>query len=765
MSIKHLIYITICFIFSFNTAYAQYNSAGSDYSKARTETWTQDNAADSLKMINAFVCIAGHSGGNNRPNGTWRALIDELKCGLKQADEAAAGALSLADVTMTSTRASDTSDQELTAYFSSTSGSNYITDMTMNTSGNSASSAFGLTMDFRWYQSPDNTTSVNQSTMSNGFSDISVSDNNSDGNLDTIILHTEFSPAGGGDPLFRSGAYAVTYGPDNNVTAYVGSNMDNEDGNKVYYKGITSETEYKREKYNASEVLQVTRCYDRTKEWKNVYDYGLYDNVTGAEIDISGSFGFNYSSGTKRGYMGHWGAWLEGGDADYPSGTSSVAMVHEDTDDNLTLHAAPGRLTKLTKSTITFADGEQFKIWKGNGQQDVFFRSSCGTSNFSTAAGSCSEFTYPAAHWRGSGAKIQEGDYMYSEMARAEIVVQSATQGLMFKRTSIIPSTTTPDITNNLALTCVGWCPKGKPTQTNRENFAYEGYCEAPFSSGKDGPSNTGCTYSFKSLSDGTSPMTMYKGSDPVVVYKNDLSAPMTVADATQGRNYHVGGGRYIFTSDIGGTCAAANDPSATNNIWNCTNGVFQYETGIERWNKMYYAKYDNGSIVTIEQPISLSYTFATADDLNADFTNAAPFEFTWKKALYSSGGYDNITGTTTYPAAFNGKSFFVQYEGKGQLHGFPEKRTENSWLRLINPKDGTQLVNADNSSQGFVVKGLGIGKMFSEKSGGCGSLTVPAAFTFNSIPEAGDRSPSSAVWGNRPDVATISVNHGVEVE
>ena len=257
----------------------------------------------------------------------------------------------------------------------------------------------------------------------------------------------------------------------------------------------------------------------------------------------------------------------------------------------------------------------------------------------------------------------------------------------------------------------------------------------------------------------------MYKGSDPVVVYKNDLSAPMTVADATQGRNYHVGGGRYIFTSDIGGTCAAANDPSATNNIWNCTNGVFQYETGIERWNKMYYAKYDNGSVVTIEQPISLSYTFATADDLNTDFTNASPFEFTWKKDKYDTGGYDNITGTTTYPAAFNGKSFFVQYEGKGQLHGFPEKRSENSWLRLINPKDGTQMVNADNSSQGYVVKGLGIGKMFSEKSGGCGSLTVPAAFTFANIPTETDRSSSTAVWGARPSVATISVNHGVEVE
>ena len=59
MSIKQLIFISVCFIFTFNTAFSQFNSAGTDYSLAGTETWIQDNAADSLKMINSFVCIAG----------------------------------------------------------------------------------------------------------------------------------------------------------------------------------------------------------------------------------------------------------------------------------------------------------------------------------------------------------------------------------------------------------------------------------------------------------------------------------------------------------------------------------------------------------------------------------------------------------------------------------------------------------------------------------------------------------------------------------
>ena len=36
----------------------------------------------------------------------------------------------------------------------------------------------------------------------------------------------------------------------------------------------------------------------------------------------------------------------------------------------------------------------------------------------------------------------------------------------MFKRTPIIASTTSPDISSDLALTCAGYCPKGKPTKT-----------------------------------------------------------------------------------------------------------------------------------------------------------------------------------------------------------------------------------------------------------------------------------------------------------
>ena len=147
---------------------------------------------------------------------------------------------------------------------------------------------------------------TNDSNTSNGWSEISASDNNSDGNTDTIIKHTEYMPAGNGDPESTMGVAAVTYGPDNKVTKFISSNVDYEmgdgSGTKVFYQGVTDENKYRRRILAADGTTALdTQCFDRSKEWNNTWDYNLYDNVTGAEVKISGSFGFTYSSGTKRG--------------------------------------------------------------------------------------------------------------------------------------------------------------------------------------------------------------------------------------------------------------------------------------------------------------------------------------------------------------------------------------------------------------------------------------------------------------------------------
>ena len=781
MKIKYSFVVLLFMLVSYSSHLsAAFDSAGTEYSNQGTDTWIQDRAADGLSMVNAFVCILQNGNGGTRPNATWKGMIDELKCGLKNADEAASGAVSYADATMTSTRAGDSANQEMKAYFASTSGDNYLASISVNSS---TASAFDLVMDFRWYRSTgDNIQGTHSNTM-NGWSEISVSDNNSDGDLDTVIRHTDYGPAEGGDPEYLFGVAAVTYGPDDKVTKFVSSNNDRQLGFPVIYQGVTDATKYRRKTIKASDSSVLdTSCFDRSKQWANTYGYNLYDNVTGAEKKISGSFGFTYSNGTKRGFMGHWGVHLDGGNSDYPNSSTSVAMVQENTDDNMTLYAAPGRLQKITQDSIVIKDGEKFRIWAGSGEKDIFYKTGCGTSNFTTADdGTCSEFTYPGTYWKvqsGGGNLIGAGDWMYSEMNRADIMLESVPNAILFKRDRVTPSSTSPSLATDLALTCVGWCPKSKPTKTEREQYNFENFCKHPFTSswndGQGDPGDdTGCTYTYKNRGDNTNALTMMRGSDPVIMYNNS-NAVMTLADATMGRNYHVGGGRYILTSDLDATdgasnCRAREKDDTNGDIWNCSGGVFQWSTGIERWDQYYYAKYDNNSYVTIQNPVVVKYTFASTHDQNNDnFSQAAPFSYVWKKdnvdgsGFRDGSGYTN-TDKTAYPAQFNGKEFLLQYEGSNNLQGLPERRTDNDWLRLINPKSGTQVVDADNASQGYVLKAAATGMMLAKH----GTPTACDAMTFDfaasAIPSNQDKPVPQFKWASKPEVEKVSVVHGVE--
>ena len=112
-------FVGLVFLFfsTFGISFAAFNDAGTEYSSASSDSWVQDRAGDGLKMVNAFVCIVKNSNGGTRPNTSWKALIDEIKCELMPADAEGGGGVSYAEATMVSTRASDISPQELKAFF------------------------------------------------------------------------------------------------------------------------------------------------------------------------------------------------------------------------------------------------------------------------------------------------------------------------------------------------------------------------------------------------------------------------------------------------------------------------------------------------------------------------------------------------------------------------------------------------------------------------------------------------------------------------
>ena len=55
-------------------------------------------------------------------------------------------------------------------------------------------------------------------------------------------------------------------------------------------------------------------------------------------------------------------------------------------------------------------------------------------------------------------------------MNRAQIMLGTVPAATMFKRDPVTASSTSPDVSSDLALTCVGWCPKGKPQNQNMKH-------------------------------------------------------------------------------------------------------------------------------------------------------------------------------------------------------------------------------------------------------------------------------------------------------
>ena len=116
-------------------AAADYTAYGTEYFKAKAaqEKWTEDLANDFVSMPNSFACIIANSGGDVNPNATWTALIDEVACGLNEADPTS-NAVKYSRAAMKSSRASNSSAQEVTAWFNAQGGQRFIADVTLKQS-------------------------------------------------------------------------------------------------------------------------------------------------------------------------------------------------------------------------------------------------------------------------------------------------------------------------------------------------------------------------------------------------------------------------------------------------------------------------------------------------------------------------------------------------------------------------------------------------------------------------------------------------------
>ena len=99
---------------------ADYDDDGTDYSKAKTEKWSEDRTNDYVQMASSFACIISKSRPDVLFNNSYETLISEVDCGLTDEETNDSGVSNrgiLSSAIMKTSRASNTSPQEGTFWF------------------------------------------------------------------------------------------------------------------------------------------------------------------------------------------------------------------------------------------------------------------------------------------------------------------------------------------------------------------------------------------------------------------------------------------------------------------------------------------------------------------------------------------------------------------------------------------------------------------------------------------------------------------------
>lgn len=651
---------------------AAYSDAGTDYSKAQTQTWTWTPGLDPLNTANQILCFINNLRADAMVNkGQYSALVDMNACQAGQSDGSSKGPDNMFAI-VNSTRADNSSPEEVDVWVPQMAQGNGSTgqihahaEVTQSPSSSNPSGQF--TMTYQMYDvtnlsgNPIEEGQLKSLPNSNGQIDLSFfASSSTHGNMAVSVVK---------DPNGASGA-AITQGVDYQTNNSVTFKMAWDDSTAPGLVNIQAPT--------------GNVCLNKNDITNNVYQYGLYDATTGAAIPMNGGFPFEYTKSdgsTGNGYLGYWGAWMD--DNSTVTDGMQVQKIDYSTQppskQTITLHKSMGQLQQITTQVKKPSDVAKvtFDYWDPNGGQ---FQVKYLTSLPSTAS---SGFTTAGFYEVATETMSSNGPPTTSALSTIVLVTptygntvylnaQQLNGNVVVHYTSGTPDsivlqkqqTITPDKLNGtLTLYCNYNCPKGGLTTTDIQN---------------------GTVWQ---TTNGTTPV-QYTFDPATMVLKDATGNPVVWPTGA------TGSGEIQDGINSGALFTSATGDISTATSW------YNYSTGPNNWNQTTWADDSTGAVIAIDPPLSLSFTFSSADDRNASS---------------SSNG-----------SAYYGNPFLVQYSGDGHIDGLPFVQSGNHYVPAINLADGTQLVNANNSSKVYVVKAIQEEKDPNTGTN-CSSLTLPS--------------------------------------
>ena len=473
----------------------------------------------------------------------------------------------------------------------------------------------------------------------------------------------------------------------------------------------------------ADDQACMSRLDFNTQVWRYNLYYAADGTVNGAtvnagqRVEMNSGFPFRYDTGngTVDGWLGYWGPWVEG-DGALPDGATITKMdFNGGTGTDYTVHISNGRLVRRTANDLAIDKlvGEQLYYW-GENPVTQEQRQWLVELNPSTLA---FEIT-GTVDWGDNGPVVTAIDtpvditpsfdggnlWLWSDGLGGNIVyvqdsaVAAADRTVTFyAEETVYPNDSTLfGAGSTTTLYCYDRCLKGGLTQAD--------------------------------VAAATGEMDLY--------YPNDGSAHAYTLTVANGKGVLSDANGEVSTaaldlSSLGidwgmQTGEMVTDAGTIANPWEIYNQPVSYhwETGPDDWNKLITVTDAAGAFATFDKPLQFTYTLEAGDDANGDPANNA------------------------------GKVFMLQYEGPGNLHGFPwiEDPLTHRWYSSVTLRDGVQVTDGAHD---FVVKGLGMEQSMQEAPGECSALNVDNLFSDPAVAllDAADIGTVEQSWADRPTV------------
>jgi len=786
-----------------------------NYTTATVEKWVNDSSNNAVQLLDIMSCFAGQGGVSRAgfANKSWIALVDEVKCGIDNGDTS--GQDKKATIQFTSSLASVGGTQEVVGYMEQSDGQKVVMNMQIKKSA-SALPPYGDWYSSFYFVNDEDKNFTNQTgTVIHGYGEVKQVGSD-------VVVMSAHSPMGSDSPSVET-KIVYTGGSISDLTYnYKSSFMMDGEPAKVFFPGKANATELYTGFVDPSGEFKdnMAQCKKRDSIWQSTWLGALYDTTTEARLKLATPpFRFTVVSDESRGEARKDGAWMENNtlrmklDPD----ANTVAVTRSDTDAAVTLQWTPTRMETRSYTTFEPATNDMFNSgegingrakWDGtdllvdkNGEAPVgdgVYETSIDTETRVWSDFYNSEFTYDGnGTWK-----------MINMTPFASGSYPSSGTSALYKCYATYNCPHTKDGNGNINPTLTEYKEIMADADTDWWNEFHGSLDDQPHSS----------TAEFHYYLTAITPPTGYLGAtlywdkdgsqsltsdDVPVMFKFNLANEVDASDGEWVRKVVEHGqdtvqyfttdsnaldgtwSNYLRSNDMYSTLIPGTSSCNASNWHNCEEAI-QFNARQWVYDHPLIAKDASGAVIDLSPTMKMKYTQAIADDLNynggtpivipATFGSGDWIE--WLSKRCESGmtgdldadGDDSTCQIEIDLTKFSGKVLNIRYDGEmNNLPGYYD-RAQNTFYRLINPKDGAIFTNmADNKT--YKYKALGIDEVFVSQtdaascSAGVKFTSIPTGFAEADLPSYSDTTKTrpSQIWNTKPTAPSCILEGDVE--